>query len=596
MKNVMCTFFLRMFIIVVALNMPLRAFCAADGTNNIYLFDCTHSMVDQGLWQAAKLALDTTVVSQSQLPGSKFSVVMFGDEPYETFSFSGQGYAGRKKSIDDAQEKYLKLARNTNICDALRQGFSLTEPAMKNKIYLLTDGIPNKGGGPEDVARLIREWCPSHRNTLLFYVALADGALNPVIKAAVDECGDAFIVDVSDGVIGQIADISSEIHANVEELDRTYSVRFSIPGKYAVEAVCDDPVFKVEVPGGFASGCSVPLKISSRDGLSVAELHQTLALFEDDLYCFPVEIRSVSPSVRIANPEVMVFMTDYIQGRLEVFGGSGNAFFTDGCTWYDSFLWCEESLPGQVTLDLEPAFENVAPGAGRMLMAVEPLSGQPRDFKVFFNGNEIPAGRAFAVEQDKEAVLTVMFDRDALEGERNFTIRCQAEGQVEIVNGVAAPDFTEISLRSSYKVVMNPLLKALLIALAVLVVLMLLWLLLLRRTFFPGIKANRIELTGPGTYYVSKRIKGARKVVLTRMRKKGNALSNIFLGKVIYVRADHFMPALEIRPATGKKIRVQNIGKGMDAWDITPSSTLAPYENAVIMRRGGSEKMGISVG
>jgi hypothetical protein len=153
-----------------------------------------------------------------------------------------------------------------------------------------------------------------------------------------------------------------------------------------------------------------------------------------------------------------------------------------------------------------------------------------------------------------------------------------------------------MTLRTKYSVNWNPLKTCLFwIAMAIIAALVL-WFLLLRRMFYPTIKVKRIDFAGPGTYYGSKKIKGARKVVLTSKKQSQNIFSRIFTGEIRFLRAEHFIPEIEILPSgTKKKIRLHSLGKGDNAWDVTPSSILAPFDKATMTNRTTKETSEITV-
>lgn len=580
-----------LLMLIVALMATAFAASAQQEQNNIYLFDCTGSMIKQGLWQPAKDALNTTITTQTGIPGSDFTVIPFGDEPYPSFTFSSGEYAGKRKDIDAAFEKGVKQARYTNICAPLEQAFGLCDPARENKIYLLTDGEPNRGGGPAEVAALIDRWCASHRNTRLFYVALSASAVNPVIEAAINRCSDAYIVKCSGSLIPQIADIApSEIHANIEELGQEHILRFSIPGSFPVEITCDDEYFTAEIVGGKAADRHLAVRLRPRGGQKAGELHSLLAPLVDasHIYRFPVRITAGDSGFFIANPVVEVNMADRIQSKLSLLGGDTDEYLAGEARWYDSFLWSPASPDGEITVDLAPRFANAGADASLSLMAV-PANGQPADFRVFFNGAEVPAGQTFEVKPGSPALLRIIFANGALEGKRYITLLLRGSEGIDIVNGQPAADLEGVSIRGKYSVNWNPLKTWLTIAAIVLVGLLLLWLLVLKFIFFPTIKVGRIEIVGPGSYYSTKKIKGARKVILTSRRRSQNILSRIFTGEVRFVRADHFTPEIEILPASRKKIRLRSLaGRSADGWDFSPASILSPYDKASVLPRQGA--------
>lgn len=579
--------------LLVAVVASVFALSAQQEQNNIYLFDCTGSMKKLGLWVPAKNALHTTITNQSSIPEARFTVVTFGDEPCQTFSFTGPDYPKTDGKIQEAQEDGLKKARYTNICGALEKAFSLCEPAKENKIYLLTDGEPNRGGGPAEVAALIDRWCADHKNTRLFYVALSPEAVNPVIEDAIKRCRDAYIVKCQNNLIPQIADISpSDIHANIEELSQEHILRFSIPGDYPVKVISSDPLFDVEVIGGKAVDRKIRLRVKARNGESAAELHSLLAPLVDagHIYRFPIVISAGCSDFFIANPAVTVNMADRIQSKLTLLGGDTEEVRLDEARWYGSFLWSDALPDGEVNVDLAPKFTNVDAGASMRFSLVE-TDDAGRDFRVYFNDREVPQDASFEITPGAPARLRIIFDNDAREGKRYFSLLNRGGSGIDILNGVPASDVEGLPLRARYCVNWNPLKTALTIAAIVIVGTLLLWLLVLKFIFIPVIKASRVEILGPGSYYVPKKIKGVRKVIMTSRRENQGLLSRIFTGKILYIRADHFTPPIEILPASGKKIRLRSLpaGKGSAGagWDFSPSAIISPYEKTTVIPRSG---------
>lgn len=590
-----------LLVLLVTVAATVFAVSAQQEQNNIYLFDCTGSMKKQGLWVPARNALHTTITNQASIPEARFTVVTFGDEPYKTFTFPGTEYAKIDAEICEAQEDGLKKARYTNICAALEKAFGLCDPAKENKIYLLTDGEPNKGGGPEEVAAMIDRWCADHRNTRLFYVALSAAAVNPVIEGAIDRCKDAYIVKCQNNLIPQIADIiPSEIHANIEELAQEHTLRFSIPGEYPVKATTADSLFSVEVIGGKAVDRKIKLKLTARNGLSVAELHSLLAPMVDDghIYRFLIAITAGCSDFFIANPTVTVNMADRIQSKLSLLGRNTEEFRVDEARWYGSFLWSDAAPDGEVTVDLAPKFSNADSGASLRLALLDAEDG-PRDFRVFFNDREIPEDETFEVKYGVPATLRIVFDNNAREGKRYFSLLNRGVSGIDILNGMPASEVEALGLRTRYSVNWNPL-RLILTWIAVLLIgALLLWLLALKFLLIPTIKASRVEIMGPGSYYITKKIKGARKIVMTSRRESQGIVSRIFTGEVRYIRGDQFTPPLEILPASRKKIRLRSLPSGKSSapgWDISPASVIAPYEKATVSSRSNpSEKFTVEL-
>ena len=559
--------------------------------HNIYLFDCTGSMRSGGLWQAARDALDETVRVQSAIPGSTFVVVPFGDAPYEVFRFDYADYAGEKDRIFKAFDTYIVKAKHTRITEALRGGTAEVNPKKENRIYLLTDGKPD-GDTPERVAAFLDEWCASHRNARIFYVALRENIIDPVIAAAVDRCRDIVIVPCRDGVIPQIADIAGDIHASTEELGTDDMLRFSIPLAVTVEVACDDPLFEAEIPGGKtrADG-TVAVRLRARGGLSPEELHTRMTAETAGAgdYAFTLRLTSADPHYIIANPTVSVNMADHVQSRLTLAGGEAE-ISADDCRWHDSFLWAGASEPTLAEFDLSPVFKGAAADA-RLTLSVD--ADNP-DFRVTVNGRETAPGDAFDIRRGEPCVLSVTFDTDAAEGKRYITLKRRSCSGIDLINDAAADDFTGFTLRTRYTVEWNPLRTALTWMGIILAAALVLWLAWLRRVVYPRIRVSRMELRGPGTYYLAPRkIKGARKVVLTARRRRQNAVARLFTGRIIYLTAPHFTPDITILPAgRGKRVKIQ--GGGAAGWTATPSAMVAPFQSATLTHDNNKFTLDIS--
>lgn len=535
------------------------------------------------LWDPAKEALDATISMQQLIPGSEFFVIPFGDAPYEVFAFDTSGYGANKTKIDRAFEDYVNKAKYTHITDVLQAGFAKADPNKENNIYLLTDGEPNGGDSAEKVAETIRKWCASHRNSRLFYVALTNGVINPTIRAAIDACPDAFIVQCEGGVIPIIAHISQDVYTNIEELGTARELAFSLPGEHKLTVTSDDSLITVSAVR--AADGRIVLSFAAKNGLSTEELHQALQGLDHE---FGATVQFSDPRFIIANPDITVHVADEVPTSVELCGGREETR-ADGVHWYDSFLWSEAADDTRIVWNLAPAFKNQLAHSSLSFKLVD--ADDTDDFEAWYNGQPLTAGEAFTVKPGEEAVLEMAFDHKAATGKRYFTIMPAGVNSVDMINGAPAADFTGTTLRTSYSVDWNPLKTILFWTGIVLLAALVLWLVVLKRIFFPVIAMSKVELTGPGSYYCSKKIKGKRRVVLTNKRKSQNVLSRIFTGKIEYVRADHFVPEITIEAATGKKkVKVRSTSTGANGWDIYPSATFLQYEKGTATNRTTKEK------
>ena len=574
---------LRIFLLMLIFACGSLYSTAQREKNNIYLFDCTGSMISNKLWEPAKTSLDETVKLDATIPGSHVTIIPFGDEPYEVFTFEAKDYPREQKSIFNSFNKHIKEAKYTHISDVMEKGLKYIDNNKDNRIYLLTDGQPNHNDSPEKVAQVISRWCSIHKNSRLFYVALTKGALDDKIRKALEDCPDAYIVEIEGNVIPQFADLSSNIYTNLEELAKPREVEFSLPGEYDMRSEANDSLFDVRIVGDKASDGKILVTLVPKFPLEI--MHQKL---QGQEYTFPVSITTADRRYYVVNPDVKIHVSDEIPSKLSLAKGN-DELAVKGAKWHDSFLWSPSAPEEQITWNLEPVFENQFRNSALKVKFKVP-DGSSEDFDAWYNGIQIKNGEVLNIEPGGESQLTIQFNHDAKRGKRYFELIPVNYAGLDMINDQPAEEYEGTTLRTGYYVGWNPLATVLLwIGIAILAILVI-WFLFLQRFFYPRIKVGKVEFTGPNSYYQSKKIKGARKIVLTSKKKKQNAFSKFFTGEVRYVKADHFSPELEITPASGKKkVKVSNSGKSQPAWDIYPSSIFQPFEKGELKNRNSKE-------
>lgn len=550
--------------------------------NYIYLFDCTQSMQQMGLWDPARTALDKTIERQRNQDGCRFTVIPFQAKAYAPITFDGAEYPKMKKEIGQAFDSYIQNLTNTSIIDVFHAGMHACDPMMDNRVYLLTDGLPTVPGETLDaVCREIMKWCDNHKNTRFFYVTLDGVASHPKLDEALNHCNDAFGVKCNGGVIPQISDIDDLIYANTLELDKIYRKSFSEPGTYPITVNCNDPYFDVEIMGGKVTAQTIDFKFHIRGNLSLEELNEKLAQLTDDSgnYRFSFDLSSTDKDMTIANPTVTVIMTNRPQRILNINDGSLDEAVIPGSSWYPSFLWSDEKKQEMVTYNLNPHFNNASGAKTAMTFSVESNDGNDDDYTVYFNGNPMGNDGKFTVTPGEKAEVGILFDKDAKTGKRYFTLSNEGFSELEIINGIPANEVDEIPFRTRYDIDWNPLATVFFWIGVAICSLLILWFLILKRVFFPTFNVPSIEFNGPDTYYKSCKIRGARAVRLVNKTKSQNFLSRIFTGKIIYIKGDHWTPELDIIPGSRKNIRFIR----SNAWTIIPSSTVGRYETAKIV-------------
>lgn len=579
---------LRLRYVIALVVMALCAFTsmAQREKNYIYLFDCTGSMIKNGLWDPAKSALDNNIALRSSIPNSHFTVIPFGDNPYQTFSFNNNEYSNKKQAITQSFEKNIKEAKYTNISEVLESGFSQTDSNKDNEIYLLTDGMPNGGDSPQKVAETITKWCANHRNSKLFYVALTKGVINPLIKAAVDGCPDASIVQCEDGIIPVITDISTDIYTNLDELDKVIEASFSVPGDYDLSITSTDELFDFNIVDSKASDGKIKIRITPKGNRSIDELHQILQRNEHE---FQATITCADRRFVIANPIVNIHVLDEVPSRLTLADGVDELEAED-VDWHDSFLWSDAAPDEKAVWDLTPAFKNEL-RASKLALKFQADNGASDDFRASFNGDPIFNGSTITIVPNQPAIIEVQFNHDAATGKRYFTLTPTLINGLDFINERPSENYSGTSIRTHYSVNWNPI-KTLFFWLGIaLIACLIVWFIILKRIFFPTIKMGKVIITGPGSYYCSKKIKGARKIVMTSRRKSQNFFSRIFTGEIRHIIAEQFSPELCILPSGGKKkVKICSNGKSVRAWEITPSSIFGQDDTGKLTNTATGEK------
>ena len=560
--------------------------------NNIYLFDCTGSMITNKLWEPAKTSLDETLKLHSSIPDTYITIVPFGDEPFQVNSFEANKYNSKSKNILESLNQNIQTKPQssfTNISKAFKEGLKHIDPNKDNRIYLLTDGEPNHGDSPESVAKTILDWCSNHKNTRLFYVALTKSALDEKIRNALANCDGATIIETQGNIIPIFADLSpNNLYTNLQELSQQREIEFNLPGNYDIKPVSNDSLFEVKISGNKASDGKILISLVPK--ISIEELHQKL---QGEEYEFPVILEAVDNRIHIVNPEMTVHVSDEIPSKLSLAEGK-EEIAAKGAKWHDSFLWSPAKEDEKITWDLNPIFENELNNSTLKVRFTVPDSDRD-DFKAWYNDKEIKNGEIISINPKETAYLSVQFNHEAKTGKRYFELTPIDSSGIDLINNQPADEYSGTSLRTDYSVGWNPLATVLFWIGIGIIVFLLLWFCLLQRIIYPRIRISRVEFKGPGSYYQSKKIKGARKVVLTSQKKKQNPISKIFTGEIRYVKADHFSPAIEIIPATGKKkkVRVRNVGNSAPIWDIYPTSIFQQYEKGSMKNRDTKEETDI---
>ena len=152
--------------------------------------------------------------------------------------------------------------------------------------------------------------------------------------------------------------------------------------------------------------------------------------------------------------------------------------------------------------------------------------------------------------QDKEVQLGIEFTPKAEEGIHKWFLKVLDNGGFDRINEYAM-DEESLPLLLEWKAekneIFNPLKLGLNIFLLTLFGILLVWFLIMKPILYPTFKIGNIQFTND-TYFSTKRIYGARKLVVTNSLRKQSAINKLFTGKIVYEKNDLWPDEWEINP------------------------------------------------
>lgn len=172
--------------------------------------------------------------------------------------------------------------------------------------------------------------------------------------------------------------------------------------------------------------------------------------------------------------------------------------------------------------------------------------------------------------QDKEVQLGIEFTPEAEEGVHKWFLKVLDNGGFDRINEYATEEDSLpllLEWRAEKNDITNPLKLGLNIGLLILLGLLLVWFFIMKPVLYPTFKIGNIQFTN-GTYFSTKRIYGARKLIVTNSAKKQSSLNKLFTGKVVYETNEFWPDEWEIHPK-GKGGRLNTNRK----YTITPFTT-----------------------
>lgn len=153
--------------------------------------------------------------------------------------------------------------------------------------------------------------------------------------------------------------------------------------------------------------------------------------------------------------------------------------------------------------------------------------------------------------KDKEIQLGIEFTPIAKEGVHKWYLKVLDNGGFDRINEYTMDDEESSPLLLEWKAekndIVNPLKLGLNIFLITLLVLLLVWFFIMKPILYPTFKIGNIQFTN-GTYFSTKRIYGARKLVVTNASKKQGTINKLLTGKIVYEKNEFWPDEWEVHP------------------------------------------------
>lgn len=251
--------------------------------------------------------------------------------------------------------------------------------------------------------------------------------------------------------------------------------------------------------------------------------------------------------------------------------------------YYDSFLF-SESRNQPVTKTIKTKFNKwaVTNEADAKLIMVDDqgniIGNEDSGIELLINGELSQDGRIHikSLKNSTDTINLQLLFAPA-EDSRNFSGFVQLEnGNVERINNITAmgANLKIFQWNARQRVILNPLLKGLYWAAAIIIAFLLLWFVFLRNQIFPKMGGGRLTIETP--YYKSLNTKGKRDISFTSKQSTQSGLNKILAGRKIYEVNPIWEEDVTFSPGRRNQIRVK----------LPPGSSIEPYTSK--LKRGNS--------
>lgn len=193
---------------------------------------------------------------------------------------------------------------------------------------------------------------------------------------------------------------------------------------------------------------------------------------------------------------------------------------------------------------------------GKMLPVLE------NEMEVFLDGVKC-VDNVISVESTTEKIkVGIVFNPSAENKVHHWFFRPVDDGGLERINDMDAdtfnnPESSLMEIEAEKNKIINPLAEGFLFAGIFLVAALLVWLLILKPIFFPTFRVGKIILSDPVPYMSQKRLRGSRKLILTKNKSLQSGFSRFFTGRILYDVNPIWTSDIVIEPRDKNSVRVR---------------------------------------
>lgn len=510
----------------------------ARNRNYIYVFDCTQSMEEFGIWKDAKKWLYEDIKRKQE--DALITIVPFRDKsdgvipPFIRKDMNWRLLENRFDTLISSPHY------KTGICRAWDEAVKYIRPGFENWFILLTDGEDGYDGSSE-VQRRMREWCMYHSGCNAYVVTLSATA-KEALSTDLSNCDDISIIDATDfiPIIGTFDNTPLSMLANSP---RNFIVSFSEEGVFKAHIESNDKYYNINLKDNSISNEEATIVITEKSPNIRPKVNHEISfnIVSDE---HEVEFRKSDFTILVDTRDLS--NVDFIKASNDEFNGGT-------LKTYSRFIFYPEKSYDEASIDLGALFNDQAKAKNASMYFTVNI---PKDIygkcELFFNEKEISNSFELLSNADG-SILTIRIPHIANEGK--YYIELKGNGSnLESVNAELSSSYNT-TIYVEHIIGWNPLKLGLTCLLGIFISAILIWMILLKPLFYPRFGSIQKTFNTPGMAPLIVKFKGAKMVVVSAsVQKKQSVWNRLLTGKIIYKIHPAFTTPIIFKPIRGRRV------------------------------------------